>query len=44
MPQVRTQDAFALEPDLLGDALGRAVVRIRHELDALKLELLERVA
>ena len=40
---MRTQHAFALESDLLGDALRRAVLRIGHELDALELELLERV-
>jgi len=43
MQQVRTQDAFALEANLLGNSLGRAIVRIGHEIDALKPEFLERM-
>ena len=41
---MRTEEAFALEPDLLGDSLRSEVVGIGDEIDALKLELLERVA
>ncbi len=40
---MRAQHALALEADLLGDALGRDVVRIGDEIDALQLELVERV-
>ena len=43
MPQVRTQDALAPKPDLLGDALGRDVGRVGGELQPLKLELLQPV-
>ena len=38
------QHAFALESDLLGDPLGRDVVGIGDQIEALKVELLERVA
>ena len=41
VPEVRAQDAFALEADLLGDALRRDVVRIGHQIDPLELELVE---
>ena len=44
VPQVRTEDALAPEPDLLGDALRGHVVGIGEQLDPLELELLERVA
>ena len=40
---MRAKDAFALEPDLLGDALGRDVVRIGDEIETLELEVVERV-
>jgi hypothetical protein len=39
--EVRPQHALPLESDLLGHALGREVVRIRDQVDALELEVLE---
>ena len=44
MAEMCTQDALSLEPDLLGDALGRDVVGIGDELDTRQLEFLERVS
>ena len=43
MPEVRAEDALAQETDLLGDALRRDVVGIGDEIDALELELVERM-
>ncbi len=44
MHEVRAEHALAPEPDLLGDALRRDVVRIGDEIDALQLEIVERLA
>ena len=41
MSQVRAQDAFALEPDLLGHALRSKVVGVGDEIDSLNRQLVE---
>ena len=43
MPKVRTKHSLAPKADLLGHALRRKVVGIRDEVDALHVEILERM-
>ena len=43
MSQVRAQHSFALETDLLRNALGREVVRIGDQLEPLQPQVFERV-
>jgi hypothetical protein len=43
MSEMGAKDAFALEPDSLGNTLRRDVVRIGDEIDPLDLEIVERM-
>jgi hypothetical protein len=42
MAEVGPEHTLAPEADLLGNALGRCVLRVGDELDALQSEVLER--